>query len=202
MSSSGNASSLAVGDSGGGIYNDGTLAATNCTFLGNSAPDGGGGIYNDGTMTVTSSTFSGNATSGSFGSGGGGILNDGTLTVIDSTLSGNHAGIGGGIDADGGTVVLADTIIAGNDAESGPADNDFTGPVTSLGYNLIGNSLGASGFVATDLLDVNPLLGPLQDNGGSTQTMALMAGSPAIDAGGNSLIASGITTDPAAIRAM
>ena len=57
------------------------------------------------------------------------------------------------------------------------------GTVTSKGYNLIGNSSGGSGFVATDLLNVNPLLGPLQNNGGPTETMALLPGSPAIAAG-------------------
>jgi hypothetical protein len=55
--------------------------------------------------------------------------------------------------------------------------------LTSQGYNLIGSSKGGSGFGDTDLLDVDPLLGPLQDNGGPTYTMALACDSPAIDAG-------------------
>jgi len=77
-------------------------------------------------------------------------------------------------------VTLANTIIATNTAPTGP---DVFGPVTSLGYNLIGNSSGGSGFVATDHLGENPLLGPLQNNGGPTATMALLPGSLAIGAG-------------------
>src|SRR5262249_25300581 len=72
------------------------------------------------------------------------------------------------------------TILAGNTARLGP---DLFGTLTSSGYNLIGNTSGGSGFDATDLRNVNPLLGPLQDNGGPTQTMALLADSPALNAG-------------------
>jgi hypothetical protein len=60
---------------------------------------------------------------------------------------------------------------------------DLFGNLVSLGHNLIGNSRGGSGYAATDLLNVDPVLGPLQDNGGTTQTMALLAGSPALNAG-------------------
>jgi len=173
---------------GGGIYNGGTLTVTNSTLSGNSAVFDGGGIYNDGTLTVTNSTLSGNsAPSGD----GGGIINHGTLTVTNSTLSGNSATSGGGVYNDG-TAIIANTIIAKNTAPTGP---DVGGPVTSEGYNLIGNSSGGNGFVAADLLNVNPLLGPLQDNGGPTETMALLPGSPAIDAGSDAVVPSGITTD-------
>jgi hypothetical protein len=55
--------------------------------------------------------------------------------------------------------------------------------LTSRGHNLIGNTQGGSGFVSSDLLNVNPLLGPLRNNGGQTLTMALLPGSPAIAAG-------------------
>jgi hypothetical protein len=75
---------------------------------------------------------------------------------------------------------MHDTIVANNDAAFGP---DFYGSYTSLGYNLFGNSSGGSGYAGTDLLDVDPLLGPLQNNGGQTWTMALLTGSPAINAG-------------------
>jgi hypothetical protein len=70
-----------------------------------------------------------------------------------------------------------------------------SGAVTSEGNNLIESATGGSGFVASDLLNVNPLLGLLQDNGGPTQTMALLPGSPAINAGNNALIPAGVTTD-------
>ncbi len=173
---------------GGGILNyEGTLTLTNSTLSGNSAGEGGG-IDNAGALWVANSTLSRN--SAQFG---GGIENGGTLTVTDSTLSGNSASSeGGGIDLVGATLTLANTIVAGNSAPTGP---DVDGTVASLGYNLIGNSSGGSGFAASDLLGVSPLLGPLQNNGGPTQTMALLPGSPAIDAGSNYLVPSGITTD-------
>jgi hypothetical protein len=65
----------------------------------------------------------------------------------------------------------------------GSTGPDLFGNLGSLGHNLVGNTQGGSGFDPTDLLNVNPMLGPLQDNGGPTQTMALLPGSPAINAG-------------------
>jgi len=100
---------------------------------------------------------------------------------------------GGGIEiALGGTATLANTIVATNTAPTGA---DIYGTVTSEGYNLIGKSSGAIGFTAADLLNLDPLLGPLQNNGGPTETMALMPGSPAIATGSVALIPAGITTD-------
>ncbi len=190
---------------GGGIYNaGGTVAITNSTISDNSAVDSqglgtGGGIFNSyGTMTLTNCTISGNSSGGD----GGGIYNiDGTMTIADSTIAGNSAGnpyaggSGGGIESYGSElapVSLANTIVADNTAPTNP---DVDGAVTSLGYNLIGNSSGFEFFVPTDLLNVNPLFGPLQYNGGPTQTMGLLPGSPAIDAGNNLLLPAGVTTD-------
>jgi hypothetical protein len=168
----------------------------------------GGGIVNYiGTLTIDNSTIYGNETeaknTGPFATAvslGGGIYNYGGLTVRHSTIAGNAAYVSGssGIDdtAAGGGIYrygnspldLHNTIVAGNTVssvsylEGGP---DVDGMLTGTGYNLIGNSFHASGFDNTDLLDVDPLLGPLQDNGGPTQTMALLPGSPAIDSGDN-----------------
>jgi hypothetical protein len=178
---------------GGGIYSGGVITVSNSTISGNAAVgkltgwslevfDGmGGGIYNDGTATVSDSTLSGNWTTGGIlGGGGGGISNHyGTVTLNNATVSGNSAGFGGGI-VNYGTVTARNTILAGNTAPTCP---DLCDSLHSLGYNLIGNTSGSSGYAPTDLLNVNPLLGPLQDNGGSTQTMALLAGSPALNAG-------------------
>jgi hypothetical protein len=171
-----------VGDSfGGGIDNEATLAVSNSTFSGNRA-DYGGGISNEaGTLTVSNSTFSGNIVRND----GGAIDNEqGTLTVSNSTLSGNRAANGGGIanGFDPGPINVRNTIIAGNDGNRGP---DIFGNLGSQGHNLIGNPNDGSGFDPNDLLNVDPMLGPLQDNGGPTQTMALLPGSPAIDAGDN-----------------
>jgi hypothetical protein len=194
---------------GGGIFNDnhGTVTVTNSTLSGNQADrfGAGGGIWNDGTATVTNSTLSGNTASGSGADFGGGIFNSGTLTLDSSTLSDNQAANGGGIfNLGGGTVTVTSStiagnvatrgggianfgtlsagnnILAGNSAANGP---DLEGALSSQGYNLIGNTQGGSGFAASDLLNVDPLLGPLQDNGGPTQTMAVLAGSPALNAG-------------------
>jgi hypothetical protein len=192
---------------GGGIYNDGsngnaTLTVTNSTVSGNwaAAPHGAGiagGIFNDAsygsaTLTVTNSTFSDNYANTAGPSGGGAIYNYGyfgsaTLIVNNSTFSGNSAYQGGAIHNDGiygsATVTIRDTIL--NGGVLGANLDSWSGSVTSLGYNL-SNDHG-SGFLTAigDQINTDPMLGPLQDNGGPTFTHALLTGSPAIDAGKN-----------------
>jgi hypothetical protein len=173
--------------SGAGISNNGTLTLNNATVSSNDAYSlsgeyggPGGGIFNfdSGTVTLNNSTVSGNS---SWEGEGGGIASYGTLRLNNSTVSGNSTFFnngGGGIA--GGTVTARNTIIAGNTAPTAP---DLSGRLGSLGHNLIGNTSGGSGFAPTDLLDIDPVLGPLQDNGGPTRTMALLAGSPALNAG-------------------
>jgi predicted outer membrane repeat protein len=144
----------------------------------------GGGIWNFGTLKIENSTVANN-TSGAE-SQGAGIYNDGMLILDNSTVSGNTAGessAGGGIyneDEDGASVSLANTIIARNDAPVGP---DISGGFASRGFNLLGNTEGNTGATANDLINIDPLLGPLQDNGGSSPTMALLPGSLAIEHG-------------------
>ena len=152
---------------GGGVYNNhGTATLTACIVSGNSAGNGGGLNNYDGTATLTDCTLSGN--SASFG---GGLLNDGTATLTDCTLSGNSAGNnGGGLYNYGGTATLTNTIVAGNSGD------DIAGGYSGS-HNLIGG---------------NPLLAPLGDYGGPTQTMALLPGSPAI---GTGTAIAGVTTD-------
>jgi hypothetical protein len=193
---SGNSASNAFTSSGGAIDNyQGTVTITASTLSGNTASGGrptfGGAIANDqGTLTITASTLSGNSATSAGGGNGGGIYNTGTLTVTSSTLSGNSARTGGGIDNVGGTVSSRNTLLAGNTASTSP---DIAGPLTSQGHNLIGDGSGGSGFSATDLVGtsanpIDPRLGPLQDNGGPTQTRAPLAGSPALDAGDSALL--------------
>jgi hypothetical protein len=176
---------------GGGTRNAGTMTIIGSTFSGNAAVAGGGGIRNDGTMTMTNSTISTNSSAA--GPGGGGILSGGTLTVISSTISGNSATNpvegGGGLYASG-TVTLRNTLIALNTAPTGP---NIYGTAASQGFNLVGNNSGAnissvqfSDLIGTPGSPVDPLLGPLQDNGGATRTHALLSGSPAIDRGHSS----------------
>jgi hypothetical protein len=191
---------------GGGIYNAGTLTVVNSTLSGNSASglttafNQGGGIYNDtaGTAILTNSTLSGNSVTGGAVEAGGGIFNSGAVTLTNSTLAGNSASggansnVGGGIDNYGaGTVNASNTLIAGNTASSGGPD--VSGAFTSQGHNLIGDTNGATimGDPASDIVSPNPMLGVLASNGGRTQTIALLPGSPAIDAGADVTTLSG-----------
>jgi hypothetical protein len=168
---------------GGGIDNDNgaTLMVTGSTLSGNTAGSGGGLHNYAGTVTVAESTISGNTASGN---GGGLANNSGTLTMTESTIADNtviNSGYGGGL-YNNQMMTTRNVIIAGNTATNGP---DVSGNLGSQGHNLISNDAEASGFDLTDLLNLDPLLGPLQDNGGPTFTMALLDGSPAIDAGDN-----------------
>jgi hypothetical protein len=144
----------------------------------------GGGIWNFGTLKIENSTIANNTSAAQ--SQGAGIYNDGVLILDNSTVSGNSAGessSGGGIfneDGDDASVSLANTIVARNASPAGP---DYLGAFASRGYNLIGNSEGNTGATANDFINIDPLLGPLQDNGGPTATMALLTGSMAIDHG-------------------
>ena len=184
---------------GGGIVNTGgTMTINRSAISGNqTAPqsggsdnngDGGGIWCNGGVLTMTNSTVSNNS---AFGSGGG-IFNSpgtgGTVNVFFCTIAGNlansyvaTAGSGGGIYNEG-TVTLRTTIVAQN--YSGVNPDDLNGGITSQDYNLIQFTTGATinGVTTHNITGVNPLLDSLHDNGGPTQTRALFATSPAIDA--------------------
>ena len=194
--------------SGGAIANAGTLSATNTTFSANSADGGfgdgaggdasGGGIASSGGLSATNSTFSGNsaeAGSSRFGSGfgsGGGIQSSGVLSVIFSTLSGNSAFTGGGIAVADGPQTKVDCMNSIFQNTGGGNVSVAAGSVIhSLGHNVFSD---APSFTVdtTDLVNTDPLLGPLADNGGPTFTQALLAGSPAINA---AVAVAGITTD-------
>jgi hypothetical protein len=155
--------------SGIGIYNDinGTLAIRNSVISGNNTQafpfNGyGGGIYNTGTAEITDCTVGQNSTRNR----AGGIYNGGTLTITNSTLSDNTAvnnllGYGGGL-VNGGPLTIINSTLSGNHADGGG-----------------GGFLNSSG----DQINTDPILGPLQDNGGRTFTYELLTGSPAIDTG-------------------
>jgi len=177
---------------GGAIRNTGTMTLSHTTLAGNSAQGGsGGGIHNyrfssRATVTVKHSTLSSNSAS----SYGGGIYNESpdTVTVSHSTLTGNSADHGGGIsNPSGGTTTLNNTILAGNTAVFGGPD--CFSLLDSAGYNLLGNNSGCTfnestgDLVGTPDDPIDPVLGPLQDNGGPTFTHVLLTGSPAIDTG-------------------
>jgi hypothetical protein len=174
--------SYITGGNGGGMDNSGTATLTGCTLSGNSASLGAG-VFNGGTATLTNCTIAGN----SAGTSGGGIEAQGTVTVTCSTFARNQATYGGAIDNNFGryTVTVGDSILAGDSAGTGP---EFCNSVTSTGHNLVAETDGGSGWVSSDLTGtaaqpLNALLAVLDYYGGPTQTMALLAGSPALGAG-------------------
>ncbi|MFI5396144.1 MAG: choice-of-anchor Q domain-containing protein [Candidatus Binatia bacterium] len=202
-----------IGGNGGGIANGdgesvffsartgGTLTLIDSTVSGNIAGGGGcdggngGGIFNTGTLTLTDCTVSGNQVGGAtcVAGDGGGIFNGGTLLLASCTISGNSGwcgwggfcedGKGGGIASAGPLAVVRNTLVAGNSTAA--SGRDCHGVVTSQGYNLIQDIADCtiSGDTTGNITNVDPHLGPLQSNGGLTETQALFSGSPAIDAG-------------------
>jgi len=186
---------------GGGIYNGGTLMLTNCTLTGNAANVGGGIANGHGaTMTIVDSTISGNSTTGSLGAG---IYNDGTLTVVNSTISGNinsaSGGRGGGIFTDlTSTLRLTNSTVSGNSAatDGGIYANIQAGsePTVVINNSIVAGNTGADcsncavkaginyDANASQIGGTSPL-GPLQWNGGPTQTMMPLKSSSAICAG-------------------
>ncbi len=192
---------------GAGIANSGTLSINRSTVLensgmacvydaGNSKAFGGGIYQSGGTATIFNSSIVNNEITAIYTypdefffteARGGGVFGDAGLTILHSTIAQNEIlpdlpgdVRGGGVS--GASIVMHNSIVAGN---VGAPNIDLDGVLTSSGYNLIGNSSGGSGYASSDILDVDPLLGGLADNGGPTLTMALLPGSPAIDAGDN-----------------
>jgi hypothetical protein len=171
---------------GGGIWNSGTLTINKCCISGNHASKGSG-IHTmpDATATLTNCTISGNSGNGA----GGGIRNWGNMWCYSVTISENHCSVGGGFSNDGAParMYFRNCIVSSNTATSAGNngyDTNSGDGVESEGHNI--DSENSCYFNdSTDQRNTNPLLGPLQDNGGPTFTHALLHGSPAIDAGSN-----------------
>lgn len=168
-------------DGSGGALNVGSGGVANltrCTLNGNDASLNGGAIQNLATLTAVNCTLSGNTTPGS-----GGALYTfvaATSTFVNVTIVGNGGSNSGGIWNDTfapGKVELWNSILDGNL----PADYGGTGPLVAGGVVLVSD--GSTGLGAPHLVSTLAMLGPLQANGGPTETHALLAGSPAIDAG-------------------
>ena len=202
----------ALGPVGGGVLNSGgSLIITNSTISGNScffdsismslgSAEGGGvqngGLLSSGSMTITNCTISGNSVGGTglVVGRGGGIANLGDLQITSSTIAHNSAS--GGTGAFGGGILwgsfgstrTGSSIVALNSAAEG-ADVTGESPLQSLGYNIIGNNADAvinsqpTDQIGTPTAPIDPVLGPLTDNGGPTLTHALQVGSPAINQG-------------------
>jgi len=203
------------GGNGGGIYNSGQLFIDKSTISNNKTGNGGdtigfpansdggsggfgGGISSSGTMTISNSTVSGNSTGnggdgldlGGNGGNGGGIAG-GTGLIINTTVTDNSVGIAGtgptsnGTDGDGSglsgsaALTVSNSIVADNDTISGA--NNCLGTITDGGSNLSDDT--SCGFTGDNTPNIN--LGLLADNGGLTDTHALLVGSAAIDTGNN-----------------
>jgi hypothetical protein len=224
MITGGNAPSLS---GGGGIHNLGSLTLSNSTVTGNAA-FGGGGIFNDttGTMTMSGDTVNNNTGTGAGGGGiantgtmtiinctiaanqavnGGGIANNSVLLMANSTVVSNTVagGDGGGIitaSAGGAQLTLLNTITF-NPNSGAVTKNDVSGTITRAQGDLFGSGtsgIASGGDLGGNKFNINPLLGPLQNNGGPTATMALLPGSPAIGAGAKTSLIPGLsvpTTD-------
>jgi predicted outer membrane repeat protein len=202
-----------AGGNAGGIFVGSAVTLTNSTISGNVAGVGGGGIFavvaatlnrstvsaniagadgggiNADTATLTNTTVSGNSATGN----GGGLFAD-TATLLNDTIAENNAHDGGGIFHNpGGGFFLRNTIVALNLTDFGVSNVDVSGVFSSQGHNFIGDGTGGTGLndgvngdiVGTSDNPIDPKLGPLQNNGGPTKTMALLAGSRAIDHGDN-----------------
>jgi CSLREA domain-containing protein len=160
-----------LAEHGGGILSDGTMTISGSTLAANTAGVTGAGMQSFGTLTLTNSTISGNTSPRD----GGGLTIGGSATITNSTITGNSAPVLGGINAFG-AVTLKNTIVANNPG------GDCGGAVDG-GHNLIED--GSCIAAATMSFSGDPLLGPLADNGGPTETHALLDGSIAINAGSN-----------------
>lgn len=160
------------GESGGAIFNDGSASLTASTLSGNIASQSGAGITNSGTMTVTNSTISGNSTTIAGLASGAGVMNSGSITISFSTIANNVSTTAGAVFSAPDTIEIHNTIIADN------TGGNCSYPPTSmiLGMN-IDSDASCGGMVVAD-----PQLGPLANNGGSTQTHSIAPTSPARDA--------------------
>jgi predicted outer membrane repeat protein len=169
-----------------------SLEVIGSTLNGNYATFGGA-ITSSAALTMTNSTLSGNYAT----ENGGGIATVGTIILNNVTIAGNTAdsdnngvGEGGGIRVINGTVNFKNTLLAGN-VDMGGQTPDCTGTLTSQDYNLVQQPAGCTiaGATTHNIVGQDPRLGTLQHNGGPTPTRALLAASPAIDAGGSACAA-------------
>jgi hypothetical protein len=185
---------------GGGLAsNSGSISLTNSTVSGNTANFSGGGLYSgSGSISLTNSTISGNTANFS---GGGLCSYSGSISLTNSTVSGNVAKYGAGIylNKSEASLTATNSIVARNSLTSGGSAPDVlpkNGGSITLDHTLIGDNsettLSASAtvdangnLIGSSFAPIDPLLGPLADNGGPTKTHSLLPGSPALNAGSN-----------------
>ena len=188
------ANNTAPASNGGGLYIGGGVVTITASAIVSNTALNGGGIANFRTLALSNTTLGGNSSSST---GGGLLLGDGGSANLNNTTIANNiaASGGGGIyrTAGAGQIVTVNTLLADNQDTGGTAPDCSiqSGGLISNGFNLIGNNVGCtftaqpSDLVGTGAMPLDPLLDPLQDNGGPTLTLGLQTGSPAIDAGDN-----------------
>lgn len=181
---------------GGAVANGGEMTIDRSLLSGNTGFGRGGAIYNPAgaSLRMINSTLTGNGVGGS----GAGVWNAGSVLLVNCTLADNIAASSGPLDPSahsifnetGGTVSVLNTIIDGDVAGS-PATS-LIGAFTSLGNNIVTDARSSTGFtngINNDQVSnngtIDPLLEPLGNTGGQTNTRALQSGSPAINAGNN-----------------
>lgn len=175
---------------GGGVGNAGTVNLTRSLVASNVTTHQGGGFINLGfgsIALITDSTITGNTSAS-----GGGLYNNGRMLLINDTISHNVATTqASSIDNsfDPASIVSILNTIVGNDSL---AVNSFSGAFSSLGNNIITDARGSTGFIdglnndqVSNNNEINPLLGDLSNNGGETDTRALLTNSLAINRGNN-----------------
>jgi hypothetical protein len=177
----------ALAGAGGISFQSGTGTINRSTISGNFAYDAGGISTNSAvSLSVTNSTIANNIAT----NWGGGMLAQGTTSLSSVTVARSRAGtgagsFGGGIFHSVGTVVVRNSIIALNTVGAGGGGPDCYGTYTSVGVNLFTNLNNCTGFGPPNILTSNPKLGSLKNNGGSTKTIELKKGSPAINNAGS-----------------
>jgi hypothetical protein len=191
---------------GGGIFNVVSLSVSGSTVANNDATSstanaGGGGINNADALALTNDTLFGNSVTASNGTAQGGGLDNAApvtlttastatlvnVTVASNTATGMTAKGGGIINESGNTLNLVNTVVYDPAGPAGTPDvsGTISGTQTSLYGSAVAGQFAAGGDLGGNQFSTNPVLGPLADNGGPTQTMALLPASPAIDAGTN-----------------
>jgi CSLREA domain-containing protein len=185
---------------GGAIYTrHGQLTVSRSTLSGNTAGHGGAISMRNSMLRFSQSTLSGNSAVGVGGALSTGVFTaDHLISIVQSTISGNVSSDGGGIKVGpiraGNLVSIRNSIVAGNTVGGQPQDISTFTPWLAPQYSLIGTNDGSplaasatpdanGNLIGTNAMPIDPMLGPLADNGGPTMTHALLAGSPATDAG-------------------
>jgi hypothetical protein len=194
-----------LGDLGGGVSSGGNLQISRCTISGNAAQYVGGVYnYNSGaTLIVDSSTFISNSATVL----DGGIYSYGPLQIRNSTIVSNRSVSAGGGVRFNNTATFANNLIAGNSSPSQPDIGVQSANSFLATYNLVGDGAGSTltnglngNLVGTTASPIDPRLGPLQNNGGPTLTLAPLPGSPARDAGDPGFDGTSLTDQRGAAR--